>query len=288
MHDPSFLFGSYSDPDAHALALLARAVYFAPSQPIPRELLRTTIAWAAEGPYAALQAEDAQGRLRDLGLLEPAAVGAVRLHRLLAVFVREIAHDTAAQTAVEDKLIAEAERLLNAGYPGPLLALHPHLRAVTEAAQPRADGRTARLDMTLGNALYLLGDYAGAQPPYERALALHERLLGPEHPDTATSLNNLAMLYRVQGCYAAAEPLHQHALVVREQALGPNHPDVATSLNTLAELYRAQGRYAEAEPLYQRALAILEQALGPNHPDVATVRENYTVLLQHRPREVDP
>ena len=38
-----------------------------------------------------------------------------------------------------------------------------------------------------------------AEPLYERALAIYEKALGPEHPDTANSLNNLAALYRKQG-----------------------------------------------------------------------------------------
>jgi hypothetical protein len=31
-----------------------------------------------------------------------------------------------------------------------------------------------------------------ARPLYERALAIREKVPGPEHPDTAASLNNLA------------------------------------------------------------------------------------------------
>ncbi len=87
----------------------------------------------------------------------------------------------------------------------------------------------------------------------------------PEHPDVATSLNNLAELYRAQGQYANAQPLYQRALAIREKALGPEHPDVAQSLNNLALLYYAQGQYANAEPLFNRALAIWEKALGPEH-----------------------
>ncbi len=59
----------------------------------------------------------------------------------------------------------------------------------------------------------------------------------PEHPDTATSLNNLALLYDSQGKYEQAEPLYQRALHIREQVLGPEHPDTAQSLNNLAALY---------------------------------------------------
>ena len=102
-----------------------------------------------------------------------------------------------------------------------------------------------------GRALYEAGDYRDAEEPLTQALALREQALGPEHPDVATSLNNLAVLYHAQGQYAKAEPLYQRALAIREKALGPEHPDVATSLNNLAGLYHAQGQYAKAEPLYR-------------------------------------
>jgi hypothetical protein len=127
--------------DASALALLARAAHFAPGQPIPRDLLLATVTGAEETSDAALQAEDSLGRLLALGLLEPDMAGAVRLHRLLAVFVREVTQDAAAQVAVEAALLAEAERLLDAGYPGPLLALHPTCRPWR---RPRGHGRTNR------------------------------------------------------------------------------------------------------------------------------------------------
>ena len=88
-----------------------------------------------------------------------------------------------------------------------------------------------------------------------------EKALGPDHPDLAIDLNNLALLYDTQGRYAEAEALYQRSLTIREKALGPEHPDVAGSLNNLAELYRAQGHYAEAEPLHQRSLADERQLL---------------------------
>ena len=39
-------------------------------------------------------------------------------------------------------------------------------------------------------------DFSGARSLYERALAIREKALGPEHPNTASSLNNLASLLR--------------------------------------------------------------------------------------------
>ena len=82
-----------------------------------------------------------------------------------------------------------------------------------------------------------------------RALAIREAALGPDHPDTATSLNNLAALHRARGEYDAAEPLFARALAIREAALGPDHPDTATSLNDLALLHRDRGEHDAAEPL---------------------------------------
>ncbi len=120
----------------------------------------------------------------------------------------------------------------------------------------------------------------GAEPLALRSLAIDEKALGPDHPDVAISLNNLALLYETQGKYAEAEPLYKRALAIREKALGPDHPDVAISLSTLAQIYQAQGKYAEAEPLYTRALVISEKALGPHHPEVATVLENMAKLCK--------
>jgi tetratricopeptide (TPR) repeat protein len=96
--------------------------------------------------------------------------------------------------------------------------------------------------------LYRAGRYAEAIPLVQQALAIYEKALGPDHPDVATAVNNLALLYDKQDRTAEAEPLYKRALAIDEKALGPDHPNVVTVLNSLAELYRDQGRYAEAEP----------------------------------------
>ena len=83
-------------------------------------------------------------------------------------------------------------------------------------------------------ALYQQGHYAATEPLYKRVLAIRKKALGPDHPDFATSLNDLGVLYRVQSRYAEAEPLYRRALAIREKELGPDHLDVATTLNNLA------------------------------------------------------
>jgi len=120
--------------------------------------------------------------------------------------------------------------------------------------------------------------YNQAKPLFKQALIIREKVLGGEHPDTATSLNNLAELYREKGDYTKTEPLYQRALAIWEKVHGKEHPLVATGLNNLAVLYKAQGDYTKAEPLFQRALAILEKVHSKEHPLVATSLNNLAVL----------
>ena len=114
-------------------------------------------------------------------------------------------------------------------------------------------------------ALYQEGKYLNAIYIQEKVLAWMEKHLGPNHPSTATSLNNLARMYESQGRYGEAEPIYLRALAIREKALGPDHPDTAASLNNLAGVYESKGSYGTAEHLYRRALAINEKALGRDH-----------------------
>ena len=95
----------------------------------------------------------------------------------------------------------------------------------------------------------------------------------------ATSLNNLAAIYRNSGRYDAAEPLLEEALSVHRRILGADHPAMATSLNNLAGLYDARGRYAEAEPLCTQALLINRRVLGGDHPNTASTLNNLQVCI---------
>jgi tetratricopeptide (TPR) repeat protein len=63
-----------------------------------------------------------------------------------------------------------------------------------------------------------------------------QRLLLVEHPDVATSYNNLAGLYQAQGQYSEAEPLYQKALSIAELSLGVDHPSTATIRENLKSL----------------------------------------------------
>ena len=170
--------------------------------------------------------------------------------------------------------------------------LLPHAIQVIHLAK-KCQFESKSLAYLLGCVGYYLvdqGRYGEAEPYYQQSLEMYRKLLGDEHPDVATSLNNLAGLYESQGKYEEAEPYYQQSLEMRRKLLGNEHPHVATSLNNLAGLYESQGKYEEAEPYYQQSLEMRRKLLGNEHPSVATSLQGLAVLYksQGKYEEAEP
>ncbi|WP_413201136.1 tetratricopeptide repeat protein [Nostoc piscinale] len=124
------------------------------------------------------------------------------------------------------------------------------------------------------------GLYQLAEDQYAECVNVCQILFTGDHPDVATSLNNLALLYDSQGRYDEAEPLYIKTLAMTQRLFVVDHPDVATNLNNLALLYFSQGRYIEAEPLYIEALAMTQRLFVGDHPNVATSLNNLAGLYE--------
>ena len=132
--------------------------------------------------------------------------------------------------------------------------------------------------MVAAGTAYERGLYAETERLLQAALK-EGREFPPEDPRLASTLRNLALLYRLQGRYGEAEPLIQRALTIWENAFGPENPAVAAALNTLALVRHDRGHVAEAERLYRRALAIRIKARGPDYPEVAGSLNNLGALF---------
>jgi CHAT domain-containing protein len=102
-----------------------------------------------------------------------------------------------------------------------------------------------------------------------RAVAIKEKALGPDHPQTAASLAILSTTLREQTKYTEARELLERAFAIQERTLGPDHPEVGKTLNSLGILSGFTGDYAGALELYARALAVKERA---PHPDSVSIR----------------
>ncbi len=121
----------------------------------------------------------------------------------------------------------------------------------------------------------------------ERLIADQERVLGPDHPDTLSSRNNLALAYQEAGRTDEAIPLHEQALAADERVLGPDHPNTLASRDNLALAYRAAGRTAEAISLHEQTLAARERVLGPDHLHTLQSRNNLANAYQETGRTAE-
>ncbi len=150
----------------------------------------------------------------------------------------------------------------------PKEALEHQLKALAILElHPKDNGkalRNALLD--IANTYRQLKQNAEAMRSYERALELARSMLGPDHPEIADILNNLALAKLNTGDHAGARAAWNQALAIREAKLGPNHPDVAKALGNLSEEAFDRGDYKETVRLLARAVAIQDGVKGPTIP----------------------
>jgi len=224
-----------------AEALMAFLAYCAPER-IPLTLVEGAIDDEDERT-AALAA------LAELSLIrhDPFEDGAaaVTVHRLVQAVARARSERTGAAQSARTRLIARLAAVYHPddGYNNPASwprcgPLTPHLLATceTEVVDAAGNAQCADLLNRAGGYFHGRAAYSEARPLLERALAIREKSLGPEHPDTASSLNNLALLLQAQGDLAGARPLYERALAICEKTLGPAHPDTVLVRNNLATL----------------------------------------------------
>jgi CHAT domain-containing protein len=110
-----------------------------------------------------------------------------------------------------------------------------------------------------------MGEAGKGIPLANRALEIRQRLLGHEHSQVASSLNDLGGLYSSMRQDAQAESFYRQALEIRRKILGDDHPETALCLQSLAFIDENQGEIAKAEGLYLEALEIRRKTLGERH-----------------------
>ncbi len=84
------------------------------------------------------------------------------------------------------------------------------------------------------------GKYSKAEPLFLRSLEIRKRQLGADHPDVASSLFNLAVLYHHMQRHSEAMTLIQRAIQIYQQTLGSDHPNTQNAKNSLAYLRESQ------------------------------------------------
>jgi tetratricopeptide (TPR) repeat protein len=132
-----------------------------------------------------------------------------------------------------------------------------------------------------------LGRYDLARRHASRSYELRRSLLGPEDPETLTSLNSLAAaVWRVgqtvddrKPLVTEARKLWEQALDSRRRVLGPEDPQTLESMNNLAVALGEQGELAKARGLREQTLEIQRRVLGPEHHDTLRSMGNLGAVL---------
>ncbi|MCA9946960.1 MAG: tetratricopeptide repeat-containing protein, partial [Anaerolineales bacterium] len=270
----------FLDPEGIPLALIRQVAGLETS-----DFLKKSDVLLAQIVSDELALEDALGALRRYSLMQRTA-DELTLHRLVQAVARSRMDEKLNQNWLETAL-----ELVLRSWPFQSRQMEtwevsktllPQLISVADLAnaQKVETERTATLNSHIDFYIDFFGNKQAALPFSQRALAIREKALGPDHPDTARSLNNLGSLMQAIGDLAAALPYFTRALAIREKVLGPDHPSTAESLNNLAALLQDLGKPTAARPYYERALAISEKALGPDHLTTATYLNNLSYLLR--------
>jgi eukaryotic-like serine/threonine-protein kinase len=132
---------------------------------------------------------------------------------------------------------------------------------------------------TIGTVLLNNANEAGALPLFERALKIRRRIHPGDHPDVATSINNVAAARRALGDYPKTEPLLRDALAMRRRLFPGGHKDVVQALYNLAYTLTDLGRTAEAEPLLREALEMSVRVSGPESGETAVAMSSLAWAL---------
>jgi tetratricopeptide (TPR) repeat protein len=267
--------------DALARRLLIHMACFAPGEPVWYDVLVRTLALDPEEPNDAVRAEDAFARLIELGLIQVEGEKGMRIHRLVATFVRETVPEeaTRGQRTIEEMIYANLKRTNYEGAPLALLPGEVHMAHVIEETAQHDAAWGATLSAELGWHLWLNGDYTGARTYFENALEIRRRVLGEEDVETARSYNNLGALLCDLDDFQNSQAMLEKALALRLRLLGEAHVDTAETLNNLGILHLTQQHNGPASDYLQRALTLYEAILGAEHLTVAEVANNLGVCF---------
>ena len=111
--------------------------------------------------------------------------------------------------------------------------------------------------------------FSEGQALAEEAVAIRTRILDPNDPVLAETLQVLGTIFSGEGQYEKSAATLEHARGINEfhiDAKNPAPPKYGTLMMNLANNYYRLGKYRQAEADYKIGLDILRNTIGPMHP----------------------
>jgi serine/threonine protein kinase/tetratricopeptide (TPR) repeat protein len=194
---------------------------------------------------------------------------AITAREILDRGATRIRTELAGQPAVQARLLSTmGDVYLALGLYEPAASLLEQALARQEALSVSDPAELATTLDRLGGLAHDLRDMKRSEDYSRRALDLRRRSLGPEHPDVAESLINVAIAVRGNGRPAEAETLYREGVALHRKLFGSESERLAWALFNFAWALHQQGRLDDAEPLYVEAAALQRRLLGDTHPEL--------------------
>ena len=127
-------------------------------------------------------------------------------------------------------------------------------------------------------AFYQQGWYSMAAKLAEETVEFAEKAFGPDHPNVAESLNNLALICYSQAKEAEAAIFEETITQRQGDVLWPECPDTSQYLHKLVLLNLAKRKYSQAESNFERALNIKKYGLGQDNSELSQILGNLADL----------
>ena len=164
-----------------------------------------------------------------------------------------------------------------------------HIQAMEKHATQCGITSAMLMDASSWIAIYFneCGLYQEAANINARIGERRKMVLGLEHPDTLTSMANLAGTFWNQGRWTDAEELQMTVMEMSKRVLGLKHPDTLTSMANLAVTFSNQGRWADAEELQINVMEMKKRVLGLEHPSTLISMTNLAVTFMNQGRWTD-
>jgi tetratricopeptide (TPR) repeat protein len=209
--------------------------------------------------------------------------GSITARELLDRGAARIPTELAAQPAVQARLLSTmGEVYLALGLYEPAAAVLEQALARQESLPTPDRGELADTLDRLGALHHDLRDMVRSEDYTRRALALRLEAFGPQSPEVANSMVNLAIAVRGNDRPQEAEPLYREAVALHRRLFGNEDERLAWALYHSAWALHQQGRVDEAEPLYVEAAALQRRLLGNAHPDLRDTLNSMAGVYFHR------
>ena len=229
---------------------------------VPRRWLEGTDQDSSD--RSSLDASEALSLLVEFSVCQFSEDGAkATLHRLQSRVIRENwKNEPKEQAHAEEDAVAllasvNAKRVRNrenSNRREDVLDLADQLRAISEQDYSSALFSAPLFNNVLASVLWYSAELGAPQAAVALSDAVTHlsKILGPDHPDTLASRNNLACTYRSAGRLDEAITRFEEVLADHLRVLGPDHPHTLASRNNLAGAYEAAGRLDDAKALFDQ------------------------------------